>query len=321
MAIQDVRHVYMVLSPRALSGYAELCLRTLAAHASEALKICLITDSPEDRHQLETSIPQFDASGRHQWRVLDKKAVDERADAILPRFEYIRALRAGHPCWRKVTDPALIANPDEEMILLDPDVLFPNQFTFETTPQTGLLLMWQKPNCLFPPETVWRALKSGIKLADHVDIGVAQLQNQLDWAWLDWLVGMLGGRDLPSVMHIEALIWSAMLMAKGGGHLNPSNWICWRNSQTKRLLLKAGVSGARILRKDHFESAKCFHAGGRAKDWLNEAWRDDVFVPVHTVNQPTKNYAFTELTIGRYRRQQTAKDMLRYTGYYRISGG
>ncbi len=60
------------------------------------------------------------------------------------------------------------------MVLLDPDLYFPNTFRFEPTPEQGILLMWQRPNCLLPHKTVRAAMDAGIPLARHVDIGVAQ---------------------------------------------------------------------------------------------------------------------------------------------------
>ena len=50
-----------------------------------------------------------------------------------------------------MTDPLLLSRPGEEMLLLDPDLYFPNRFLFEATPSNGLSLMWQRPN--LPPPT------------------------------------------------------------------------------------------------------------------------------------------------------------------------
>jgi hypothetical protein len=47
-----------------------------------------------------------------------------------------------------ITDPLLLSCEDGEMVVLDPDIYFPNKFCFEATLNQGLLLMWQKPNCL-----------------------------------------------------------------------------------------------------------------------------------------------------------------------------
>ena len=157
------------------------------------------------------------------------------------------------------------------MILLDPDLYFPNRFRFEPSPETGVLLMWQKPSCLFPPEVVGRAMNAGIRLAHHVDIGVAQWRAPVDLEWLDWLLGQLGSPELPHSMHVEAIVWAALAMRIGGGHLDPRHWLCWHRTQYNRLLRKLGASGPYILRRERLAGVKCFHAGGEAKWWLPDA--------------------------------------------------
>ena len=157
------------------------------------------------------------------------------------------------------------------MVLLDPDLYFPNRFAFEPTPAQGLRLMWQQPNCLLPSTVVRTALTAGIPLARHVDIGVAHWRRSEDLAeleWLDRLLGKLGGTSLPHVPHVEAIIWAAMAMRFGGGYLDPSKWVCWRRTQRKRILRKLGADGQRLLRSEPLSEMKCFHAGGEAKSWL-----------------------------------------------------
>ena len=151
------------------------------------------------------------------------------------------------------------------MIPLDPDLYFPNSFRFEQTPAYGLLLMWQRPNCLLPDSIVRHAMVQGISLARHVDIGVAHWRPaEADLEWLDWLLGKLGGAHLPRKMHVEAIVWSAVAMHGGGGYLNPLLWRCWHRTQTKRLRLKLGSSGASILSGEPWTEIKCFHGGGEA---------------------------------------------------------
>ena len=153
-------------------------------------------------------------------------------------------------------------------MLLDPDLYFPNRFQFEETPQSGLLLMWQRPNCLYPPDVVSSAINKGIRLAHHVDIRVAHWRAAADLDWLDWLIGELGGLSLPRIMHVEAIVWAALAMQVGGGYLDPSYWKCWRRSPAKRVRIKLGASGTRILRSEPWGDLKCFHAGGEVKKWL-----------------------------------------------------
>ncbi len=137
------RQVYMVLSPRSLF-YARLCIESLFRNSHQTFNLHLITDSHADKLQLTEVMESLQSDGRHPWGVtaecelLDYKATTFRS------FNNLRNFRRGHPCWRKITDPLLLSEPDQEMILLDPDLYFPNRFQFEATPQTGLLLMRAK---------------------------------------------------------------------------------------------------------------------------------------------------------------------------------
>ena len=161
--------------------------------------------------------------------------MDDAAATQFVGLPNLQLLRKGHPCWRKVTDPLLLGAPGEELVLLDPDVYFPNRFRFETTPAKGLLLMWQQPNCLLPPEVVRRAMAAGIALARHVDIGVSHWRaggDLADLAWIDWMLGKLDASAHRRIMHIEAIVWSAIAMRGGGGYLDPGLWVCWHRTQT-----------------------------------------------------------------------------------------
>jgi hypothetical protein len=201
---------------------------------------------------------------------------------------------------------------------LDPDLYFPNRFRFEETPKAGLLLMWQRPNCLFPPEVVKTAIDSGIRLAHHVDIGVAHWRALADLDWLDWLVGQLGGASLPRIMHVEAIVWAALAMRSGGGHLDPAYWRCWNRSPTKRVSIKLGVSGLRILRSEPWAKMKCFHAGGEAKWWLHEARDAGLLENNADISQAGRVIPFIELTPADYARERAFKRMLKALGYYHV---
>lgn len=144
----NVRQVYMVLSPRSL-GYAKDALESLLSNSLESLHLRLITDSEQDKVKLSETMASIDA-GVHRWTVYSEFDLAEREEAVFAAHDNLREFRHGHPCWRKITDPLLLSDPDEELILLDPDLYFPNRFKFESTPQDGLLLMWQRPSCLFP---------------------------------------------------------------------------------------------------------------------------------------------------------------------------
>ena len=310
------RHVYMVLSPRSLS-YARDALESLFGNSVEDLHLRLITDSERDKEELTKTLDAID-SRAHRWTVYSEHDLAEREEALFAGHDNLRAFRRGHPCWRKITDPLLLSDPGQELVLLDPDLYFPNRFQFETTPANGLLLMWQQPNCLFPPEVVKTAIGDGIRLAHHVDIGVAHWRASADLDWLDWLLGRLGGTTLPRIMHVEAIVWAALAMRVGGGYLDPVYWKCWRRSPAKRLMTKLGVSGQRILRSEPWASLKCFHAGGEVKWWLHEARISGLLDGQQTLRQPGRVLPFEELTPAQYARELAFKRMLQAMGYYQI---
>ena len=167
--MQNPRHVYMVLSPRSLS-YSRGALESLFRNSVEPIQLRLITDAKQDKEELSDAIAALD-TGSHRWAVYSEQDLAEREEALFASHDNLRAFRRGHPCWRKITDPLLLSDPGAELVLLDPDLYFPNRFQFEETPQSGVLLMWQRPNCLFPPDVVRTAIHKGIRLAHHVDIG------------------------------------------------------------------------------------------------------------------------------------------------------
>jgi hypothetical protein len=310
------RQVYMVLSPRSLS-YARDALESLFSNSIDVLHLRLITDSKRDKEELSEIVSTLDVKA-HQWMVYSEEDLAAREEALFARYDNLRAFRRGHPCWRKITDPLLLSDPGEELVLLDPDLYFPNRFQFEQTPQDGLLLMWQRPNCLFPPDVVRMAISGGIQLAHHVDIGVAHWRAGADLDWLDWLVGRLGGKDLPRIMHVEAIVWAALAMRVGGGHLDPSYWKCWRRSPAKRVKTKLGASGLSILRSEPWARLKCFHAGGEAKWWLHAARETGLLDGGATLNQPGCILPFVELEPAQYARELALKRVLQALGYYQI---
>jgi hypothetical protein len=306
----------MVLSPRSLP-YARLALASLLRNCAEALHLHLITDSDADKQVLLEALAAHPRHPRQQCSVAAESELADRETDLFGNYPNLRAFRHGHPCWRKVTDPMLMSEPGAELLLLDPDLYFPNEFTFENTPASGLLLMWQRPNCLLPPEVVRAAFSAGIRLARHVDIGVSHWRASADLDWLDWLLGRLGGERLPHIMHVEAIVWAAVAMREGGGYLDPAFWVCWHRTQSKRLRLKLGMAGARILRGERWSEIKCFHAGGEAKWWLPDAQSSGILKSGAAQARPGRVRPFVELSGRRYEMEQGAKHVLRGLGYYR----
>lgn len=312
----SVRQVYMLLSPRSL-GYARDAVDSLFRHSMETIHLHLVTDSAQDKLELSEAVSQLNAK-HHQWTVYAEDDLSDREEQIFGQYANLRAFRRGHPCWRKITDPLLLSEPGAELVLLDPDLYFPNRFKFEETPKNGLLLMWQKPSCLLPPEVVRAAMGNNIPLAHHVDIGVAHWRADADLDWMDWLIGKLGGSSLPRIMHVEAIVWAAVAMRVGGGHLDPGYWKCWHRTQLKRIKKKLGVSGLHILSSEPWREIKCFHAGGEAKWWLHEA-RDKGMLDGHKEQiHAGQIIPFVELTPAHYERDQAMKRVLQALGYYQI---
>jgi len=312
------RKVYMVLSPRALP-YAKRCVDSLLRNSCEYLHLHLITDSTDDAKRLGELMANLPLDSRHRCDIFSGTEMFDREAAKFGGFRNLRALRRGHPCWRKITDPLLVSQPGEELLLLDPDVYFPNRFRFEPRPNAGLLLMFQKANCLLPPEIVSRALNTGIRLADHVDIGVAHWRSDPDLEWIDWLIGTLGGSCLPSVMHVEAIIWAAIAMHEGGGYLDPLRWVCWRRTQVTRVEQKLGISGAQILRRERWDDMKCLHCGGASKWWLSEC-SDELLRRRRDQVEPSGVIPFVEFTPKKFARLGRQRTILHTIGYYRLFG-
>jgi hypothetical protein len=316
------RRLFMVLSPRSLP-YARLALRSLYANCAEPFSLALNTDGPDDVRELRRELDALgDGSGQPS-RAPAVYGEADLADLEWDRFGSYAALRhfrRGHPCWRKITDPLLLSDDRDEMIVLDPDIYFPNRFRFEETPTRGLLLMWQRPSCLLPDEVVEAAFGAGISLAHHTDIGVVQWRAPVDLEWLNWLIKKLGSSQFPRHMHVESIVWAALAIRMGGGYLDSRSWVCWHRSQYKRLLIKLGVSGPSILEKEQFSGIKCFHAGGVAKWWLAAAHARGLLDRNEDATQRTPLHPFTELKPSHYHLLQLQRRWLQRLGYYRVLG-
>lgn len=313
----QTRRVFSVLSARSLA-YAVHGLQSLLLNSIEPLRIVLITDGPRDVLELRDAVNHLKCPREHEVSVVDNAELADVEASLFRSLPALRAFRHGHPCWRKITDPVLLSSPGDELIILDPDIYFPNRFRFEDTPPDGLLLMWQKPNCLVPPEVVRLAMQNRIALARHVDIGVAHWRASTELDWLDWVLAKLGGSLIPKAMHVEAIVWAAIAMRQGGGYLDSRYWKCWRRSYLKRIITKCGVDGSRLLDVEPWRTIKCFHAGGEAKWWLAELAQRGI------PGRPTIHAGsgvvtpFLNLTPDRYEREQKCKTWLRRLDYYEL---
>ena len=309
----------MLLSPRSLS-YAYHALDSLLLRSAEALRLTLITDTEEDKAKLTNELSSLPV-GRHSLNIVSQGDVD----ALEPRFHAfpaILALRRGNPCWRKITDPLLLSGNDEEMIVLDPDLFFPNRFTFEETPSKGVLLMWQKPNCQLPYEVVRELLSKDVALSHHVDIGVAQLRfSTVDLAWLNSVVEGIDLKKHRGWMHIEAILWSAMLSRFGGGHLDPESWACWRRTQFKRVMIKLGVSELRMMARENLQKVKCFHGGGGAKHWIAPARAAGLLDINSDQTRPVSIVRAQPFSMRDLNREASFKLLLKRLGYYAVFSG
>ena len=314
------RRVYIILSANALP-YASHCVRTLFANCLEPIDLTLITDGPEDKAEITVAVSAMPEAAGKKWRVEDKADTDARAAEVFAGHANIAHFRNGHPCWRKITDPLLYGAAEDEAIILDPDLYFPNKFSFEPTPDNGLLLMRQGPNCLYPPEAVARAFDLPVKLANHVDIGVGQVRKgAVDLDWFDWFVGAIKSEDFAKFMHIEAIVWSAFAMRMGGGYLDPKAWRCWQRGQVKRVFIAAGAPGDMLLKLEPLQDVKCIHVSGPSKWWVVDAVEKDVLKAYGNVyDQPTPVSPFVEYTHDHYLSDMKLKGFLRRIGYYKLT--
>lgn len=311
------RLVTCVFSAHSLP-YAKLALQSLLERCDDAMDLRLITDGESDRAAIAAALADITVPPQHRVTIHVQAEIDVLAESAFKGLAHLQAFRFGHPCWRKITDPILLAAEGQEVVILDPDLYFPNRFRFEPTPARGVLLMWQPPTCLLPPEVVRRAYDLGVPLAHHVDIGVGHARRNWDLAWLDDLIGRLGGTALPRKMHIEAIVWAALAMREGGGYLPPEHWHCWRNTHMSRIARKLGVSGERQLHGERWGQIKCFHGGGAAKWWVPGLVASGALPPPTTITVERAPEPFEPLTREAYEASQRWKDWAARLGYHRL---
>lgn len=320
-ASSALRHVYCVMGARSLR-YAKACIASLLAQSDEPLALVLLTDAPADADALRDAIAPLVAGTPHRLAVHDQADADTRAEEQFRDYPAIRTFRGGHPCWRKITDPVLYAADGEEVVIIDPDVYFPNRFRFEPTPATGLLLMWQRPNCLLPEPLVREAYDRQVPMADHTDIGVCQFRAPLPLDILESLLETLDTAPHAHSMHVESIVWAALAERMGGGYLNPDAWHCFANSVTGRLIRRVtGKAGVETLRGIDFSKVKAFHAGGIAKDWLVDGEKAGLFAQPATLTRPTPVAPFVPYPKAKFDRKMRNRHLARKLGLYAVLGG
>jgi hypothetical protein len=222
----------------------------------------LLVDSEEQAEIFRNEILNWKVPSGHSITVRDPLEVDEAASSAFSRLPNLIRFRNGHPCWRKITDAALLTR--EEAIIIDPDVYFLRRFRFDPTPKNQLLLMWQPRNCLFPFNAVDSMFQAGVPLADNTDIGIAQIHDTMDWDWIDGIVAKLDLESNRSFMHVESIVWAAIAIKKGGNFLSPHRWTCYAESSKRRLGKLFGLQIPHDLLHLNLEVSNAIHLGGSA---------------------------------------------------------
>ena len=116
----------------------------------------------------------------------------------------------------------------------------------------------------------------------------------------------------------KAVVWAALAMRIGGGHLDPRYWRCWSRTQYNRVLRKLGANGRYILEREDMLELKCFHAGGEAKWWLPEAYEAGILDQKNDVLENGAVAPFVEITPREFHVLQRNRQWLRRLGYYSV---
>src|SRR5262249_36930747 len=103
--------------PASSLPYASLCIRSLAENLDGDDAIHLLTDTPRDQEQLQQAFADLKRIKVH---VSDE--LWEDGGNPMRKYAGLEKLRKGHPCWRKLTDPMLLAPEGYELVIVDPDV-------------------------------------------------------------------------------------------------------------------------------------------------------------------------------------------------------
>src|ERR1700743_293341 len=117
------RRIFMVLSPRSI-GYARHAMQSLLRNSLQPLHLFLVTDSACDKETLLWETADYPYGNLHRCSVVAKSDLDDQEADVFRASPHLRSFRQGHACWRKITDPLLMSNGDEEIIVLDPDLYF-----------------------------------------------------------------------------------------------------------------------------------------------------------------------------------------------------
>ncbi len=314
------RNVFILLSSHALP-YAKVCIRTMLNNSVEPLRLRLVVDNYSEKSLIEAALSEIETPQDNLVEVVAKEEVQALLHKRFPGKKGLIQLHEGHPCWRKIIDPLVLCAEDEEFIVTDPDLYFPNLYSFEPTPNRGVMMMYQGPNCLLPPAAVRSVFDMGVKLANHVDIGVAQMRvGALDLDWLDWLVLGMDVERFRHFMHIEAIIWSTIAMKIGGEHLNPYAWKCWQRGHIKRVAVALGVPGKWTLKLEPLAQMKCIHVSGKSKWWVTESLESGFLKETRNrIDTPTQGVAYRELTKSYFEREQKLKTAAKKLGYYKLT--
>src|SRR6516162_4396739 len=90
--------------PASCLPYASLCIRSLAENLDGDEAIHLLTDTSGDQQQLQQA---FAGLKRIKVQLSDELWAD--CGNPMRKYAGLEKLRNGHPCWRKLTDPMLLA--------------------------------------------------------------------------------------------------------------------------------------------------------------------------------------------------------------------
>lgn len=319
MSDTNSRNVFILLSSRSLP-YARICIDTMLRNSLDPVRLRLVVDDQAEETAIAEGLADLAIPEHSRLEVIGKDMVQETLRDRFPGLVGLHQLHDGHPCWRKIIDPIALSGAQDEIIVTDPDLVFPNRYCFEPPMEDGVRMMWQRANCLLPPAAVRRSFDLGVRLSNHVDIGVAQVRaGAIDLEWLDWYARMLDVPDFRKFMHIEAIIWSALAMRMGGEHLNPGVWKCWQRGQLKRVAIALGLPGRWTLKLENLGAMKCIHVSGMSKWWIKEAMETGLVSETQNrLDKPTTGPAYRELTRETYEREQKIKSVARLIGYQQL---
>jgi hypothetical protein len=245
-------------------AYSQHCLHSLLYNCQTPISLTIITDTEKEIIAFKNLVRNWAYPSKHSIEVIGAETLQKIGLQRWAKYPNLIKYTQGHPCWRKVTDPFVLAK-EGPVVVIDPDVFFLRPFHFPVRSGKSITLMWQSPNCLYPAGAVDEAFATGMPLADHVDIGIAIVNNRIDWEWLDQFLGGISLEKYSSFMHIEAIVWSALAMHQGGCYLHPKRWYCYQASWHHKLRRRLGFQQPISFSSTVTQHAIAIHAGGIAK--------------------------------------------------------